>query len=163
MGETSATGAALRDRCVASLRHLSRALHEDDEEWLSLDLTMGQFKAMMALGLKGPLAIGDLGRRIGISEPAASLLVDQLVRRGYVGRATDPADRRRVLLAATSRGTKLLGELRHGSEQSLQEWLADVGDDDLDVLARGLRALTEVTGAIEPPAAGDATAENRET
>lgn len=131
--------------------------------WLQLDITMAQFKALIAVEQNSGIPVCKLGRELGIGESAASLLVDQLVRRGYVGRATDPADRRRVLLAATSRGTKLLGELRHGSEQSLQEWLADVGDDDLDVLARGLRALTEVTGAIEPPAAGDATAENRET
>ena len=74
MAEMSAARAALRDRCVASLRRLSQAVHEDDEEWLSLDLTMGQLKAMMALGLKGSLAIGDLGRRIGISSrrPACS-------------------------------------------------------------------------------------------
>ena len=103
---------------------------------------MAQFKALVVVEGSSGISVCEVGRELGIGESAASLLVDQLVRHGYVGRTTDQADRRRVLLAATAPGKKLLRELRHGRRQSLEGWLADLGDDDLDALAGGLHALT---------------------
>ena len=126
---------------------------------LQLDLTMAQFKALVVVDGSLGIAVCQVGRELGIGESAASLLVDQLVRRGYVGRTTDPDDRRRVRLAATARGTELLRELRHGHRQNLREWLAGLGDDDLDALAHGLGALTQVVGAGRPPVARDVPTE----
>ena len=153
MAETSVARAALRDRCVASLRHLSRALHEDDEEWLSLDLTMGQFKAMMALGLKGPLAIGDLGRRIGISEPAASLLVDQLEAKGLACCEPDLADRRRTLVTPVAEAQERFERLQHGRIDRVFGLLERLTDEDLEALVRGIGALEDVALRTQAPTA----------
>ena len=148
------------ENIVDDLRTVYASLHQQSvPAWLELDLTMAQFKALVAVERNSGIAVCALGRELGIGESAASVLVDQLVRRGYAGRTTDRADRRRVHLAPTSRGKTLLGELRQGRRQSLKEWLADLDDDDLDGLARGLRALTQVVGAGEPPAARDTTTE----
>ncbi len=131
--------------------------------WLKLDLTMAQFKALVAVEHSSGIGVCGLGRELSIGESAASLLVDQLVRRGYVGRKTDPADRRRVLLGTTSRGEKRLRELRQGSREILDEWLAELDQDQLEALARGLDALAQAVSADEARAAGDATTENLET
>jgi DNA-binding MarR family transcriptional regulator len=131
--------------------------------WLRLDLTMAQFKALMAVERSQGISVCELGRELGIGESAASLLVEQLVRRDYVGRTSDPADRRRVLLGATSQGQALLRELRHGRRQVLKEWLAGLDDDDIDALSNGLRALTRALRPDAPPAACDATTESHTT
>jgi DNA-binding MarR family transcriptional regulator len=131
--------------------------------WLKLDLTMAQFKALVAVERSSGIGVCGLGRELSIGESAASLLVDQLVRRGYVGRKTDPADRRRVLLGITARGGKRLRELRQGSAEIMNEWLAELDQDQLEALARGLGALAQAVSADEARAAGDATTENLET
>jgi DNA-binding MarR family transcriptional regulator len=131
--------------------------------WLRLDLTMAQFKALMAVERSQGISVCELGRELGIGESAASLLVEQLVRRDYVGRTSDPADRRRVLLGATSQGQALLRELRHGRRQVLKEWLAGLDDDDIDALSTGLRALTRALRPDQPPATDDATTESHTT
>jgi len=153
LAEMSAARAALRDRCVASLRRLSQAVHEDDEEWLSLDLTMGQLKAMMALGLKGSLAIGDLGRRIGISEPAASLLVDQLEAKGLAGCERDPADRRRTLVTPVAEAQERFERLQHGRIDRVFALLERLADEDLEALVRGIGALEDVALRAQAPTA----------
>ena len=130
---------------------------------LQLDLTMAQFKALVVVDASSGISVCELGRELGIGESAASLLVEQLVRRDYVGRTSDPADRRRVLLGATAQGQTLLRELRHGRRQSLKEWLAGLEDHDIDALAGGLSALTRVARCAEPPAACDATTESQST
>ena len=87
---------------------------------LKLDLTMAQFKPLVVVEASSGISVCEVGRELGIGESAASLLVDQIVRHGYVGRTTDPADRRRVLLAVTAPGKKLIRELRHGRRQSVR-------------------------------------------
>ncbi len=133
---------------TADLRTVYAGLHRlSVPVWLQLDLTMAQFKALIAVEQNAGIPVCRLGRELRIGESATSLLVDQLVRRGYVERGADASDRRRVLLAATPRGAKLLGELRHGSDQSLKEGLGHLSDDALDALAKGLGALA---GALSP-------------
>jgi len=121
--------------------------------WLRLDLTMAQFKALAAVEGSGGIGVCGLGLELGMGGSAASLLVDQLVRRGYVARTTDQSDRRRVHLTATSRGAKLLGELREGHGQSLERWLNELDDDQFEALTRGLRALAEAATATDVSAA----------
>jgi DNA-binding MarR family transcriptional regulator len=47
----------------------------------------------------------DLARNLGVSKQAASALADTLVVRGYLARTVDDADRRRVVLTLTDRGS----------------------------------------------------------
>jgi DNA-binding MarR family transcriptional regulator len=130
--------------------------------WLKLDLTMAQFKALVAVERSAGISVCEVGRELSIGESAASLLVDQLVRRGHVGRTTDPADRRRVRLVVTAPGEELLRELRQGGREILSDWLAELGADDLEALARGLRALAGTVGAGKLPVDGDQATESLE-
>jgi DNA-binding MarR family transcriptional regulator len=120
--------------------------------WLKLDLSMAQFKALVAVEGTPCIGVGGLGRKLSIGESAASLLVDQLVRRGYVERAVDPVDRRRVRLDVTAQGHDRLRELRQGSRGILASWLDELDEDDLDALAQGLKALSE---AVSRQVVGD--------
>ena len=115
--------------------------------WLELDLTMAQFKALVTVQRHPGVSLSEVGRRLSIGESAASLLVDQLVRRGHVERTTDPDDRRRVRLTVTERGRRQLDELRQGSSSTLASWLGELADDDLEALERGLRALAAAVTA----------------
>ena len=90
---------------------------------------MGQFKAMVMLTTSGPQPVGELGRRLGISEPAASLLVDRLEERGLAARERDPQDRRRTMVTATPAAEELAGRLREGREDHILAWLGALTDD----------------------------------
>lgn len=140
--------------CHEAAREVFAALgHTAGPELLSLDLTMGQFKATVTVTTDGPLPVGELGRRLGLSEPAASLLVDRLVELGIVLRERDPQDRRRTLVTATKAAGELATRLREGREDQVLQWLGALSDDELDGLTRGFRALRRVAQAEAP--AGD--------
>jgi MarR family transcriptional regulator, 2-MHQ and catechol-resistance regulon repressor len=116
-------------------------------ELLSLELTMGQLKAMATVTMFGPQPVGELGRRLGISEPAASLLVDKLVELGLASRERDAQDRRRSLVTATPAAEELAGRLRQGRDDQFSDWLGALSGDELASLVTGLRALVrEATG-----------------
>ena len=65
----------------------------------------------------GPLPIGALAERLGVTQQAASKSVADLERRGYVARTPDPADARARLVALTDRGRAAIeGGRRHRAE-----------------------------------------------
>jgi len=103
MGET------IRER---DERAIARGLHAVNEElhrvnlsaWLQLGLPAAQLKALVTVASGDGCSVTGLAGELGIGEPAASQVVEQLVRRGYVSRVADPGDRRRVVVSATEQG-----------------------------------------------------------
>ena len=118
--------------------------------WLELDLTMAQLKAMMALSALGPLSVGGLGRRLGMAEPSASLLVDKLHAQDLVARRGDPSDRRRTLVELTENAQALVARLQEVRDERLTELLARLDDDDLRALERGILALERAAAEVGP-------------
>ena len=54
-----------------------------------------------------PTCLMDLARRMGVTPSTMSLSIDRLARRGYVLRARDPRDRRRVHLLLSPAGVRI--------------------------------------------------------
>jgi len=133
--------ATLVAECRGALHRLVAAAKPREAEWLSLDLTMGQLKALFVLTTQGPRSVGTLGRALAIGEPAASLLVDKLEERGLAGREDDPGDRRRTLVVPTEEARALAVRLRRSRDGQLTEWLTRLRSEELDHLHHGLAAL----------------------
>jgi DNA-binding MarR family transcriptional regulator len=110
---------------------------------IEIGLTMPQFKALIAVSTSSPsgISVTELGHELCVGQPSASLIVDQLVRPGYVVRVTDESDRRRVLVKATPEGTEIVAELRHGRRESFRTMLNKLGDEDAETLLEGMRAF----------------------
>src|SRR3954451_10088393 len=130
---------------ISAQRSILQALHDGaGPAWLSLDLTIGQLRALFVLYHGGPTPIGQLGAALGVGKAAASLLVDALVHQELVERHEDAADRRRTLTQLSPTAQTLLDEQLTGSRERFAGWLRRLGPEDLASLARGLRALATV-------------------
>ena len=152
---------ALVRECVTDAHSLMAAVTRiNAPAWLDLDITMGQFKALMAIVADEPLSVGALGRVLGIAEPSASLLVDKLEGQGLARREADSEDRRRTLVRPTEAARGLLERLQQGRRGRIDEFIKDLDDDELAALACGIAALARAAEAAggEPPAASEAHA-----
>jgi DNA-binding MarR family transcriptional regulator len=134
----------LIEQCGRSLDRLSGLTKVQDSEWLSLDLGMGQLKAVMVLAKDQSLTVGGLARALNLSEPSTSLLVDKLVHRGLAARETDPTDRRRTLVLASDEGHQLVERLRRSRWEHVISWMQQMEEADLRALMQGLDALGDV-------------------
>ena len=65
-----------------------------------LGVTQNDLQCLYVLQHLGPSTAGELATRVNLTSGSASRMIDRLVGHGYVTRATDPKDRRRVLVEA---------------------------------------------------------------
>jgi DNA-binding MarR family transcriptional regulator len=76
---------------------------EQEDVWCEVSRT--EYDVLYTLSkCKRPIRLGELNRRVLLSQPALSRMVDRLVERGLVQRETDPSDARGVLLGLTEAG-----------------------------------------------------------
>jgi DNA-binding MarR family transcriptional regulator len=99
--------------------------------------------AMQAIGFSGATAT-EVGRRLGISKQAAGQLVDTLVVRGYLERAPDPEDRRRLTLTLTEVGQLAAAASRSAVERVDAELVARVGPEHVSRTRATLAALIDL-------------------
>lgn len=110
-------------------------------EWLDLDLSISQLKALAVLIHEQPVTVGALADRLGLGMSGGSHLVDRLVQERLVERSEDPDNRRRTLLRLTPDAEALVRRLRQGRAEQLRRYLRRMAEEDLAALQRGLCAL----------------------
>ncbi|HLY22347.1 MAG TPA: MarR family transcriptional regulator [bacterium] len=114
------------------------------------DLTVPQFRSLVYIEVHRGCALRALADHLGTTPATSSALVDRLVQRGWVTRATDAANRRQVRLALTARGETRLGAARAAARREIAHAIADAPVAALLAARSGLDGLRELflrTGA----------------
>ncbi|WP_327064102.1 MarR family winged helix-turn-helix transcriptional regulator [Kitasatospora purpeofusca] len=97
-------------------------------------LRLWDMAVLAALADFGPHAQRDLVRRLGVDASDMAKVADQLAHAGYVERARDAADRRRLSVTVTEAGRTLLAELRAEALAVQEEVLAPLTGAERGVL-----------------------------
>ena len=137
---------AARARCVAEVR---RALHE------------AGFGDIPANGIavigdiaRGGAPLSTIVRDLGASKQATGQLVDLLVRRGYLDRAVDPADRRRLTVAPSERGLAAAAVARAAGERLETELARQLSPEWIAHTRAALQALAGIEEEGDEPRHG---------
>ena len=85
------------------------------------------------------VSAGRLAAESGLSTGAVTTVLDRLERAGLARRASDPADRRRVLVELTDEARATLGELYEPLLRALAEQRAALSTDEAAVVRDFLR------------------------
>jgi len=136
------TGKLLKSQyeTLANFRYaLRQFLRFSENAAQAAGITAQQHQALLAIkGFPGrdQVTVGELAERLQLRHHSAVGLIDRLVLEKLVSRTPSPEDRRRVLVALTGRGERVLEKLtaahrkqlaRIGPEiRQLLEWLGSV-------------------------------------
>ena len=112
--------------------------------WLMLELTFAQARALFMLAARKELTVSQLARLLGVGNPTASILVQQLVERDLVTRTEHATDRRHTIIRLSQKGAEIGAGRRKEREKQWQRWLSHLSDNELNALARGLSAIVQV-------------------
>jgi DNA-binding MarR family transcriptional regulator len=97
--------------------------------------------------VEGPVTIGALAERLGVTQQAASKTVTDLERRGYVKRTADPDDARARLVALTGRGDAAITGARRHREALARELADQLGPRRVEGARRLLLDVVAALGA----------------
>ena len=133
-------------------------LLQPDAGWHGPAVSLSELFAVHELDADGPLAQRDLTERLRLDKSTVSRLVDGLVRKGYVTRERDPANRRLYRLLVTAEGRAAHRGAAAGFHERHAGLLAAMTGDERRALAVGLtgllRALRAGHDAAPEPEAG---------
>jgi DNA-binding MarR family transcriptional regulator len=85
-------------------------------------LTMGQFGAMLHISHRGGCGVSDIGNDLGITNSAASQMLERLVQLKLIVRTEDPFDRRVKQIELTDNGRLIL----HEGSMANRSWLENL-------------------------------------
>ncbi|MGG7576088.1 MarR family winged helix-turn-helix transcriptional regulator [Streptomyces sirii] len=95
----------------------------------------------------GPLTVKQIADMTGLTTGSATRLVDRLERGGYVLRAPDPQDRRRVLVSPVPDRIARVTAVWDDLGQTWQALLDEHTDDELEVITRHMRRAHDLSHA----------------
>jgi DNA-binding MarR family transcriptional regulator len=106
--------------------------------------------ALVTVERFGPLRLGELAVKEGVSAPTMSRALAALDERGAVERTPDPADARSVLLTISPSGRTLLAQVRGHYTESLARLLSRLDEAQLAAVEAALPALEALLGDDAP-------------
>ena len=120
------------------LLRLSRELRQETEQ---LGVTSRQVTLLWLIRGNPGMSLRELAAEERISAPALSGHVDRLEKAGLLERARNATDRRRVGLALTDDGERLLKRVRARRTTWLADRLRDLDDDELAAVEAAIDPL----------------------
>ena len=127
---------------LAACRELARAMDEFDETVCgALGLGRSDLRALNLLE-HGPSTPSELSRRLGLTRPAVTALIDRLATSGYVTRTSVPHDRRASAVQLTPRTWHALARVYRPLGQRIQQVDDDLTDGERRTLVDAMAQLT---------------------
>lgn len=97
------------------LRRIGEMLQAETQSVMEahgVPLQGNHYPTLAAIDENGPLAVGILAEALGISQPGATRIVGQLVKKGVVSVRPSPDDQRQKIVSLTDYGQKLVDQGR---------------------------------------------------
>ena len=118
-----------------------RAIRGQMRSGRAASLSMAQFRLLLFVRRHPATSLSPVAEHLGTPLPAASQLVERLVRAGLVTREQQLAERRRVELRLTEAGGATLAECDARTRAWLCERLSGLAGEKLDRLSGALQEL----------------------
>lgn len=127
------------------LKEIAASSHELGAR-LARDVGLGwtDFRALDVLMQDGPAGPNELGRRLGLTSPAATALADRLERAGHVERVRDPDDRRRVSLVPTDHAREEAWRVLRAYVEDMRGLVDALAPAEREVVSRFLTRALEL-------------------
>ena len=109
-------------------------------------VTLTQLSALSSIHKCGPVTPGELAAKERVQPPSMTRVIAALEERGLVSRRTHPSDRRQAIVTITEAGLAYLDAEAAARERWLDQRLAELSDDERELLARCVELFDRMAG-----------------
>ncbi len=137
-------------------KHINTNMKSKNEApWLSVPLTMPQFKTLLIVSGGQGVTIGQLAKGLGVGLPTVSGIVDRLYDQKLVTRSEDPDDRRITRVQATKTGLDLVNTLYINGRNNWKQMLGRLNVEELHIIEQAFTLLYKASIEETPTSAYD--------
>jgi DNA-binding MarR family transcriptional regulator len=104
-------------------------------------LSMGQFGALTHIFRSGRCGVSDIGSDLGVTNSAASQMLERLVQLKLITRSEDPLDRRSKQIVLTEKGQQILQDLSLANRNWLEDLSLSMSDEEKQQVEQGITIL----------------------
>ena len=136
---------------VRALRINTRAIEQE------IGISLAQLFVLQQVARRPADSLNDLAERTATHQSSVSVVVRRLVERGFVSRKASTLDKRRVQIASTPAGEKLLAGAPETIQVRLMDGLQHLSDAERAQLAQLLEKWLDSAGInyASPPMMGE--------
>ena len=128
---------------------MRRSMHDFMRFSRHAGLSMSQINVLFHLQYGKQCGVSDIGERLGVSNAAASQLVDRLVNLNLLERQEDPDDRRAKHLTLTARGESLVLESIEARSRWMEKLATVLTPHQQQAIVSALTTLTEAALSLK--------------
>jgi DNA-binding MarR family transcriptional regulator len=110
------------------------------------DVTLTQVAALSTLYKCGALTPGQLAAKEGVQPPSMTRVIAALEEMGFVERRPHPTDGRQAIVELSEDGLAYVRKAISVREAWLDRQLAELGEEELDVLSRAAEIIDRMAG-----------------
>jgi DNA-binding MarR family transcriptional regulator len=149
MTATHANAREIVELTTKMLVQLQQDPGRGSSEWPNV--TMQQLRVMMILYSDGPTRVSVLARKLNVSTPTITGILDRLVRQEFTYRADDPKDRRVVLNALTDKGREVIEHLQPLDAPRLTRAIESLSTEEQQTVMNALNTLVNAVESTTSP------------
>jgi MarR family transcriptional regulator, organic hydroperoxide resistance regulator len=139
----------ISDDLIGILPIIHKKLMSFLNEGIEFDLSHYHFAILGILSKSDALPVSEIGRRLLISKPQMTAILDKLVDLKLVSRSQIPEDRRVIYISLTPQGKQVLAKALENIRHNLAVKLAGLNEVDLLAFAASLKTIKEVGSRID--------------
>ena len=113
-------------------------------EWYADEIPQQQFTHLMMLRFSLPCNLARIMEVTGLSSAGASILVNKLVKFGYLTRYDDPDDRRNVIINFTRKGSGMCNTVEDKLNRYIFSYFDNCGETELQEIENVSRTICRV-------------------
>src|SRR5262245_16011961 len=128
---------------------MRRSMRDFMQSMKDSGLSMPQLSTMMRLYYHQTCGVSEVGSHLGVTNAAASQMIERLVQQGLLERAEHPDDRRAKQLKLTPKGRTLISKAIEARRRWMEELTTELTRDQQSAIITALTSLTEAARELE--------------
>ena len=129
---------------------MRRSMHDFIQFSKDSGLSIVQMSALFHLHHGSKCGVSDIGELLGVTNAAASQMIDRLVVNGLIERSEDPLDRRAKQLRLTEKGRSIVSQSIEHRRRWMERLTGALTVEDQKSIISALTILTNTARDIEP-------------
>lgn len=107
-----------------------------------------QFQVLAVVIHSGNLQTSEIGRRLGISSPNMTPLIDRLIEKGYAERLSGSQDRRVIKIAITEKGRRFVAGRRRLMKNEIKKNLSTLSIEEVSTLSSAIETFRQIIDRV---------------